>query len=237
MDCSVVIPVRNEAENIPLITAKIQNVLSTSDFEIIFVDDGSTDNSIEVLGVLAEKYNFVRYFRRKNENKITVGKALRLGIEHAKGKHIIIMDGDLSHDPKYIPYLLNCLETFDVVVASRFIPGGGMLVPFTLKKKICYSVFTLLVRTLSGIRVADFSHGFKAFRREILNSLSVESEGFHAYTEISIKAHVLGYKVGEYPILYGVRNKGVSKFKLSKSLFGYIQLLLWVIRKKWKSAA
>ena len=234
MECSIVIPVRNEAENIPIITEKIEKALLGSTFEIILIDDGSTDNSIEILENLRKKYSFVEYLKRKRENKITVGKALRLGLENARGKYVVIMDGDLSNDPKYIPALIAPLKEYDVVVASRFIQGGGMVVPFTFKKKMCHVLFSFLVRQLTGITILDFSHGFKAFKREILTSFAIESEGFPAYTEIVIKAHVLGYKVGEYPTLYGVRTKGVSKFRLSKSLFGYLKLLGWIIREKWK---
>lgn len=234
MNCSIVIPVRNEAENIPIITQEIEKVLSGSAFEIIFIDDGSTDNSIEILENLRKRDSFVRYLKRERENKITVGKALRLGLESANGKYIVVMDGDLSHDPKYIPALINMLKEYDVVVASRFIQGGGMVTPFTLKKKVCLLFFSFLVRSLTGITVKDFSHGFKAFKREIVTSFTIDSEGFPAYTEIAIKAHVLGYKVGEYPTLYGIRTKGVSKFRLSKSMRGYLLLLWWVVRQRWK---
>ncbi len=234
MECSVVIPVRNEAENIPVITKQIEKVLSGSNFEIIFIDDGSTDNSIEILENLRKKYSFVQYLKRETKSKITVGKALRLGLESAKGKYIVVMDGDLSHDPKYILPMLRMLERYDVVVASRFIHGGGMVIPFTLKKKVCHFLFSFLVRLLTGITVIDFSHGFKAFKREILKSFTIDSEGFPAYTEIALKAQVLGYKVGEYPTLYGVRTKGVSKFRLSKSMWGYLLLLWWAVRQRWK---
>lgn len=234
MDISVVIPLRNEAENIPCLTMEIKKVLSESEFEIMFIDDGSTDNSIDILKSLKRKYPFVQYLRRINENRITVGKALRLGLEHAKGNYIVVMDGDLSHDPKYIPALINMLKDYDVVVASRFIQGGGMVTPFTLKKKVCHVLFSLLAKLLTGITINDFSHGFKVFKRKILNSFTIDSEGFSAYTEIAIKAHVCGYKLGEYPTLYGVRTKGVSKFRLSQSMWGYLLLLWWVICQRWK---
>ena len=228
MKVSIVIPMRDEAKNIPTLINKIKREMSNIDFEIIAINDGSTDNTKEVL----EKIHPIKIINREKQNRVTVGEAIRDGFKLVTGDIIVIMDSDLSHNPKYIPLMIEKLKESDLVIASRFMAGGFMNNEYG--KKNLTRMYNAIARSLLKIRVMDFTHGFKAFKSEILNKIELTSTGFSIYAEIPIKAHVKGFKLAEIPMYYDKRKSGTSKFRYISSFIGYSKFIIMGVLSRWK---
>ena len=213
---SVVIAMFNEAENVEGTVRAVATVLETSglNWEVLLVDDGSTDETAHVAEALSwrdDRIRIISYFPNQGR-----GKAIRTGFEKARGRIIATIDSDLSYDPKFI---LDLVKTFSekpeagVVIGSPYMKGGRTEgVPFL---RLWVSRFGNLLlgfalpgnlRTTTGI--------LRAYRREVLEVLELESNGKELYLEILSKVLALGYPVYEVPAILRVRKKGRSKFKL-----------------------
>ena len=197
------------------------------DFEIITVNDRSTDATQEVLDVYARKYKFVRPIERKKDSDEignTMGKALLDGSRKALGDIIIWTMGDLSDEPKTYGDIVNKInEGFDMVFGSRYMPGGtwGSLDP---TKAFLSSRGTILARVLFGLPVHDITNAFRGFRKELLQHVSLKSSGYAISPEFAVKAHLAGYKLAEVPTVYYKRVEGVSNFKLWNMSRAYLTL-------------
>ena len=212
MDLSIVIPAYNEAANLPLLIKRItESVPKGLKYEIIVVNDNSTDNTLEVLKKLEKKYKVLKHIDKKAERG--VGTTIALGIRNAKGKFIITMDADLSHNPKYIHQFLEKIKECDMVIGSRYTEKGGM--ENTLLRKIVSRGFTLYAR-LMGLKVKDATSGYRIFRSEIFKDYEFKSKGFDIHIEIPMVANIKGYKIKEIPIVYEKRFKGKSKLKYAR---------------------
>lgn len=224
MDLSVVIPMFNEADNAEMTLERVKKTLAPFEgtFELIAVDDGSTDNTRMLLERLAEKDPRVRCVSYpKNRGR---GKALRTGFKAATGRIVVSIDADLSYDPRYIHDLVEPLRgnsDIDFVLASPYMPGGGVQeVPFLrlwiskLGNKILRFTMPNRIYTSTGI--------FRAYRRDVLESLDLESDGKEIHLEILSKAIALGYRVKEIPAILTSRKKGKSKFKFKKTAISHL---------------
>jgi glycosyltransferase involved in cell wall biosynthesis len=224
MDLSIIIPIFNEAENAENTLARVEDALSSfkGTYEIITVNDGSTDNTLEILKSIEsqnEKIKVVSYSKN-----IGRGMALRKGFQASKGGVVVSMDADLSYDPCYIHNLVNTLRTeedIDLVLASPYMPGGNVQnIPFIrlwiskLGNKILSFVMPNRIHTSTGI--------FRAYRRKVLESLELESDGKEIHLEILSKAMALGYQVKEIPAILKGREKGRSKFKFKKTTISHL---------------
>lgn len=225
MNISVVIPLYNEAESLPELHAWIQRVMETNYFtyEIIFINDGSTDNSWEVIEQLAQKDENVRGIKfRRNYGK---SPALYCGFQKAQGDVVITMDADLQDSPDEIPALYRMIteENFDLVSGykqKRYDP---------LSKTIPTKLFNATARKISGIHnLHDFNCGLKAYRRDVIKNIEVYGE-MHRY--IPYLAKNAGFdRIGEKVVHHQARKYGSSKFGINRFFNGYLDLLtLWFL--------
>lgn len=235
MKKSFVIPFHNEEKNVgPMLDQVIKYARSQKwDFEIIPVNDGSSDGTGKIITAYASKYKFISPLALtsgNNKSGNTMGKALLTGSKKAKGEIIIWTMGDRADDPQTYGKIVKKIEEgYDLVFGSRYMLGGtwGSLDP---TKAFLSSRGTILAKLIFGVQVHDITNAFRGFRRELLNKINLDSEGFAISPEFAIKAHLAGYKLGEVPTVYYDRVEGVSNFKLWKMsieyLFIYIKLSL-----------
>lgn len=229
MRISFIIPLHNEEKNtIPAVERIIQYSKSKKwDFEIIPVNDRSTDKTKKILDDLKKKYTDVFPIHRKEngeEEGNTMGKALVEGTKKAKGKIIIWTMGDLADDTETYAAIVDKIKKgYDLVFGSRYMPGGSRGSLDALKAFLS-SWGTRLAQTLFGVQVHDITNAFRGFRKEVFNALILESSGFSISPEFAIKAHLAGFKLGEVPTIYTNRVEGVSNFKLYKMIKSYLNL-------------
>ncbi|MBM4308586.1 MAG: glycosyltransferase [Deltaproteobacteria bacterium] len=224
MDLSIIIPMFNEAENAEHTLARVEESLASflGKYEIIAVNDGSTDNTLEVLQGIAslnKRIKVVSYPRN-----IGRGMALRKGFCEARGEVIVSIDADLSYSPHYILELIKTLKDnpeVDFVLASPYMPGGGVQdVPFVrlwiskLGNKILRLAMPNRIYTSTGI--------FRAYRRNVLDSLELESDGKEIHLEILSKAMALGFRAKEIPAILTSRKRGSSKFKFKRTATSHL---------------
>lgn len=227
MDISVIVPLYNEAESLPELEAWIRRVMTENNFsyEIIFVNDGSTDNSFEVIRSLSQSNPAVKGISfRRNYGK---SPALNTGFRRAKGDVVITMDADLQDSPDEIPELYRMImkDGYDVVSGwkqKRYDP---------LSKTIPTKLFNATARKVSGIHnLHDFNCGLKAYKQKVVQRLEVYGD-MHRY--IPYLAKNLGFnKIGEKIVHHQARKYGTSKFGLDRFVNGYLDLLtLWFANK------
>ncbi|ALO48534.1 glycosyltransferase family 2 protein [Hoylesella enoeca] len=225
MDISVVIPLYNEDESLPELYAWIERVMQANgfSFEVIFVNDGSTDHSWEVIEKLSRESDCVKGIKfRRNYGK---SPALYCGFKEAQGDVVITMDADLQDSPDEIPGLYRMIkeEGFDLVSGykeKRYDP---------LSKTIPTKLFNATARRISGIHnLHDFNCGLKAYRRDVVKNIEVYGE-MHRY--IPYLAKNAGFcKIGEKIVHHQARKYGKSKFGLNRFFNGYLDLItLWFL--------
>lgn len=238
MKISFIIPFHNEEKNCrPMIERVVsygrENKLN---FEVIPVDDRSSDMTKEILTYLSSQYKNVHpIYRHKDreEKGNTMGKALIAGTKASSGRYIIWTMGDMADDIKTYQEIINKLHNgLDLVFGSRYMPGGsrGNLDPL---KAFLSSWGTLLARWLFGIPVHDITNAFRGFRREVFDKLKLDSVGFSISPEFAIKAYLSGFRLGEVPTVYTNRIEGVSNFKLYNMIKNYLQLY-WSLFLRYK---
>lgn len=233
MKVSFVIPFHNEEKNIPSMVERVYNFARSKNwqFEIIPVDDRSTDNSSEILKNLSRRYsNVFPIFRKKdNEDKgNTMGKTLIEGTKRAKGEIIIWTMGDLADDTKTYDQIFHKLKDgYDLVFGSRYMPGGSRGNLDKLKAFLS-SWGTRFAKGLFGIPVHDITNAFRGFKKNVFDSLEFISSGFSISPEFAIKAHLAGFKLGEVPTVYTNRIEGISNFKLYKMTISYLRLYFYL---------
>ncbi len=217
---SVVVPVMNEQESVAILHDKLSAQLASLDktYEIIFVDDGSTDNTFAELKKLHDEHpGRVRVVRfRRNFGKTP---ALVAGFSRCRGDVIFTMDGDLQDDPEEIPNFLAKLdEGYDLVSGWKF----PRLDP--LSKTFPSRIFNTLVSVLTGLHLHDINNGFKAYRREVIEDTHFKLYGeFHRF--VPVMAHWRGFRVTEIKVRHYPRKFGVSKFGAKRFARGLIDLL------------
>ena len=226
MDISLVIPLYNEAESLPELEAWIARVMKENGFsyEIWFVNDGSTDNSWQVIEELRRKNPCVKGVSfRRNYGK---SPALFMGFEKVQGDVVITMDADLQDSPDEIPELYRMItrDGYDLVSGwkkKRYDP---------LSKTIPTKLFNATARKVSGIKLHDFNCGLKAYRREVVKSIEVYGD-MHRYMPYLVKT--AGYtRIGEKVVHHRARKYGKTKFGLDRFVNGYLDLItLWFFSK------
>lgn len=224
MDLSIVIPMFNEAENVRATIARVEEALSSYNgkYEIIAVNDGSTDETLAILQEMAAEDKRLRVASYpRNTGR---GMALRTGFSQANGDIVVSIDADLSYDPKYILDLVRVLENeegVDLVLASPYMPGGGVRgVPFL--RRMVSRIGNKILRLAMPNRIYTSTGIFRAYRRKVLDSLELESDGKEIHLEILSKAIALGYRVREVPAVLTGRKKGKSKFRFRKTAITHL---------------
>lgn len=207
---SLVIPTLNEEENLGLVLQSLPKEIE----EIVVVDGHSSDKTVEV----AKQWKAKVLFDERGK-----GSALRKGMETVSGEIIIMMDADCSHVASEIPMLICGINAgYDICMGSRFIQGGGSE-DITPIRRWGNKILVMLVNLLWHMNYSDLCYGYRAFRREIIPKLGLESDGFGIEAEISIKAAKAKLKVLEVPSFEKHRFRGVGKLKVIRD--GWIVLL------------
>jgi glycosyltransferase involved in cell wall biosynthesis len=200
MKLSVVMPVYNERATLRAVVERVLAV-PNMDLELICVDDGSQDNSREILADLEKQYPQVRIFLQpKNMGK---GAALHRGISEATGDFVLIQDADLEYDPSDYPLLLEPLiqQKADVVYGSRFLGGAPHRVLY-FWHSVGNKILTLISNCLTNINLTDMETCYKAFRREVIQSISLEEQRFGFEPEITVKVAKRQLRIYEVGISY-----------------------------------
>lgn len=215
MKLTVVIPTYNEAKNLPKLVEALFT-LPVSDLHILVVDDNSPDGTGEIAQSLTEK-NPSRMGVIVREGKLGLGTAYVAGFQRAlrEGANAIAqMDADFSHDPASLVDFLDALKLHDVVLGSRYVPGGKLDERWPVWRRGLSAFGNIYARSILGLPVHDATGGFRVWRREAVFNLPldrVRSNGYAFQVEITYLAHRLGYSFAEVPIYFADRRWGTSK--------------------------
>ena len=230
---SIVVPAHNEAGNFKKLVLELKGSLSKlkKKFEIIIVNDNSTDDSLKVLKKIKKEVDELVIINRKRSPG--VGNAIREGLYRTRGEIIITMDGDLSHNPDEIPKLLAKMGKYDMVCGSRYVNGSKANIE--VSRKIISKTFNTLFGNLLRMPVRDFTSGFRAYRREIIEKINLENQNFGIYIEIPLKAYLNGFKLTEAPITYSKRQSGHSNLNYFAQGPEYLKVIFQVAKIKLKN--
>ncbi|NJB86889.1 glycosyltransferase involved in cell wall biosynthesis [Lewinella marina] len=223
MQLSVVVTILNERENIEPLIDRIHAALSGMEYEIVYVDDGSTDGSVALLKSLPDPRLVVVELRKNYGQSL----ALMAGIEVARGEFIATLDGDLQNDPSDIPHMLRLVEEgdWDLVVGERVNRQDGRMT-----RKVPSRIANWIIRHLSGVHLRDYGCALKVFRADIAKDLGIYGE-LHRF--ISVLASLEGARITQVPVKHHARQFGVSKYGLGRTFKVVSDLLLMVFLKKY----
>lgn len=224
---SVVVPIFNEEQGVGLLREKLLklNALLAESFqlELIFVDDGSSDNTI---AVLHEKFAAAGIPFQIVEHTINrgVGAAFRSGFEHCRGEFACTIDADCTYSPEGLKSLLEALQTADIAVASPYHPRGGVEgVPWwrlALSRRC-----SALYRWASPLKLYTYTSIFRAYRAEVIRNVPFSADGFVSAAEILLAAGRQGYSVTEVPMVLRARSIGRSKMKILRTIVSHLRML------------
>lgn len=218
VDISVVIPVHNEEGSLTELHERLTQVLSSLEksYEIIFVDDGSTDASFKILASIGNKDDYVKIIRlRRNFGK---SAAVKAGFDYSRGNILVTMDGDLQEDPADIPLFLAKLdEGYDMVNGWR----ADRKDPF-FSKKLPSRLFNRLASWVTGVKVHDFGSPLKAFRREVIENIDLYGE-MHRY--MPALASWMGASIAELKVRHNPRRHGKSNYGITRLSRGFFDLI------------
>jgi dolichol-phosphate mannosyltransferase len=236
----VVIPTYNEADNVEGIvsaaSAELERLVPGG-YRILVVDDASPDGTGELADALALQMPEVEVLHR--QAKTGLGHAYLAGFAHALAggaAMVVEMDADFSHDPAYLAELLAASEHADLVLGSRYVPGGGVR-DWGLLRRLISRGGGLYARRILGVGVRDLTGGFKCIRREVLEAIdlpSVRAEGYVFQIEVTYRAILAGFTVREIPIVFADRTRGRSKMS---STIAVEAMLLVPLMKRSATAA
>lgn len=228
MPPAVVIPTFNESDNI---ASLVNEILALPDnLRVIVVDDNSPDGTGELLDTLAARDSRLHPIHRPA--KLGLGTAHIAGMRRAfelNLEPIVTMDADFSHHPRYIPDLLHGLEKFDVIIGSRYAPGGGMQGRAARLRVVSWGG-NLFARTMLGLRAMDCTAGFRVYRRSVLESIDLDqifSNGYSFLIEMLFLCQSHGWRIGEVPITYADRRAGktkISRAEIFKATYTVLRL-------------
>jgi len=215
---TVLVPAYNEEESLPLLVERLSSIFREGgiDGEILIIDDGSTDRTGEIAEKLAQKDS--RIIAVGHRRRLGKSAAIRTGIPRCRGEYIVLMDADLQYTPEDIPKLISTLEEgYDVVNGWRKDRQDSWL------RKLPSGIYNLVSRLVFDLQVHDYNSGLKAFRREVLDRMSLRSD-LHRY--LLPLAHQMGFRVGEVPIRHFPRRYGKTKYGSSlRFLLGLFDLI------------
>ncbi|CAL1532354.1 unnamed protein product [Lymnaea stagnalis] len=229
---TVLLPTYEERKNLPLIVWLLVKSFTESgyDYEIIIIDDGSPDGTLEAAKELQRIYGEKRILLRPREKKLGLGTAYIHGIKHATGNFIIILDADLSHHPKFIPDFIKkqAEKDYDVVTGTRYVGTGGVY-GWDLKRKLISRGANLVTQILLRPGVSDLTGSFRLYRKSVLEKLITNcvSKGYTFQIEMIIRARQFGFSVAEVPITFVDRVYGESKLG-GNEIVGFLKGILFL---------
>lgn len=229
----IVIPTYNEKENIERITRQLVGL--GAGVSVLIVDDNSPDGTGEIADRLAEEIGEVSVLHR--ECKEGLGCAYRHGFEVALdmgADYVFQMDADFSHDPKYVPMMLEAIKTHDVVIGSRYVPGGGTE-NWGVARKVISRGGGVYTRLMTGMKIMDPTAGFRCYRADVLRAIDfsrISASGYGFQVELSYVFTIMGLDVYELPIVFVDRAEGTSK--MSKNIVWEALWLVAGLRHKYR---
>lgn len=218
VEISVLVPVLNEEDSVEELTDRVSKVLNDLDkrFEIVFIDDGSTDRTVERIRAAHDKDPRIKLVRfRRNFGKAA---AITAGVRHSTGSIVITIDGDLQDVPEEIPRFLEKLESEDLDLVS----GWKRDRKDPISKRYPSKLFNWVTRRMAQVDLHDFNCGFKAYRREVLEEVAIYGE-LHRY--IPVLAGRRGFRIGEIPVDHAKRRHGYSKYGWDRLYKGLLDLI------------
>jgi dolichol-phosphate mannosyltransferase len=222
----VCLPTYDERENLGAITSAI--LAATADVDILVIDDNSPDGTGELADAIAARERRVHVLHRPGKQGL--GKAYLAGFAWALARgyaFVLEMDADFSHNPSYLPQMLEKASDADLVLGSRNVKGGGT-VNWGIGRRLLSRGGSLYARTILGLPIRDLTGGFKCFRREVLEAIdlpTVECSGYAFQIELTYRAARKGFRIVEIPIVFEDRRVGHSKMSR--------RIVLEAIRKVW----
>lgn len=230
LDLSVVIPAINERQNLELLLPALKSELANLgiDAEIIIVDGGSSDGT----GAVAE----ARGARVVSQSERGYGGALLAGFAASYGRYVITMDADLSHRPVVVEQLWNRRSEADLLIASRYVPGGEAMMGAV--RLWLSRILNTTYRRILSLSIQDLSSGFRLYRRSALERLALQSRDFDVLEEILLRVYADGWRIAEVPFHYMARGSGNSHARLLKFGWAYLKTLcrMWRLRNSVESA-
>ena len=222
-ELSVIVTVLNERDNIVPLLTEIRSALNNIDYEVIFVDDGSDDGTQKQIRENADERNSLVELR-KNYGQST---AMTAGIDHARGKYVALIDGDLQNDPADIPFMLNKLkdEDWDVVAGNRANRKDGVFL-----RKIPSRIANAIIRRMTGVYIKDYGCTLKLFKREIAEDLGLYGE-LHRF--IPVLAKLQGASITQVDVKHHARIHGTSKYGLGRTFKVMADLITMVFFRKY----
>ncbi len=230
---TIILPTYNERENLERFVDKLQEVFAAGGLggRIIVVDDNSPDGTGEIADRLAGQYGNLSVLHRSEKQGI--GPAYLAGFKEAlktDTDFILEMDCDFSHDPAYLPVLLDAAEDADLVLGSRYV-AGGRVENWGLGRRLISRGGGMYAKMILGVKINDLTGGLKCFRRQVLETLdlnAVSSQGYGFQIELTYQALRKGFRVKEIPITFADRELGQSK--MSRRIVYEAALLVWKLR-------
>jgi len=226
---SIVIPARNEEDNIEETVNSLIPFVNPHSAEIIVVNDHSTDGTRKIVKNLEEKHGFVKLV--DNLKSPGFASALKTGFENAEGEFVVPVMADRCDEPSTLPKMLDKTdEGYDLVCGSRYIRGGKR-VGGPLVQGLFSRFVGVTLHLFTGIGTRDAANAFKMYRREILLSLDLKEKGFAVSMEACVTFFMRGCRIADVPTVWYGREKGKSKFRLSKTL-PYVKLYIMTITRR-----
>lgn len=218
MRLSVILPVYSEEESVIHIIDRLEELVGEKLYEIILiVSPRSNVRSVAICKDMARLHNDVKFFFQKENPGL--GRAVREGLQHVSGTHVLMMDSDGEMSPDAVPLMISKMKLTgcDMVIGSRWTKGGGVA-GYDAIKYIMNRCFQILFQLIFFTKIHDLTLGFKLLRRNVIDDLEFHSNFHDIAVETTIKPIKYGYKVEEVPIIWRSRDKGVSKNKMSANL-------------------
>ena len=227
---SIIIPTYNERENI----SKLLDMILKEDFveEVIVVDDGSKDGTMEVVEKYTVKDRRVKLLERRK--KLGLGSAYREGIKFVTCDWFFTMDADLSHDPRQIKDFLEQIQHADILIGSRHV-RGSLIIGWSLYRFLTHLIANFLARTLLGLNCKDVTSGYRLYNTKKARSIFplLKGDRFNFQIEVLFYAERLGLKIKEIPIIFVDRKLGKSKFNFSETMH-FFRILIYLLALKFK---
>lgn len=231
MKFSIVVPAHNEQDNIIDVVNKIEHSLDL-DFELIIVNDHSTDCTPELALKLSKRYPNIRLIENLNEGGFA--NAIKSGFASIKTELVVPIMADLCDDLNTIKEMYKKInEGYDIVCGARYARGGARIGGLKIKGFLsCFAGNSLYY--LLGLPTCDIANAFKMYRKRVIDSVDIKAKSFEVSMEITLKAYYSGFKITEVPTVWRERTKGKSSFRMLKLLPGYLRVYAWAIAKRFK---
>ena len=231
MKILIVSPTYNESKNIEALVESVFKI--NSQYNLLVVDDNSPDGTSDIVRNLQKKYENLHLEVRPG--KAGLGTAYCFGFKWALDRNydvIIQMDADLSHDPSEIPNMINLLNNNDFIIGSRYCDGISV-VKWPIRRLLLSYFANFYTKIITGMKISDATGGFKVWKREVLESIkldSIQSQGYSFQIEMNFSAWKNGFKIFEHPIIFVDRTIGESK--MSKRIVFEAIIIVWILRIK-----